>query len=87
MTTLRGLKAIARRVGVTPLTIHRWGQAGLLPLRRLGGGVMIEDVDLMAALDRMAAVNIAAMPSRQGKRGRPGRQEIAAAMTGEVHCG
>lgn len=87
MTTLRGLKAIARRVGVTPLTIHRWGQAGLLQLGRLGGTVIIEQAALDVALARMADVNVAAVPSRAGKRGRPSRQEIAIAMVKEVSCG
>lgn len=79
MTTLKGLKTIARRVGVTPLTIHRWGQAGLLPLRRLGGAIVIDDNDLQAALTRMEEANVHALPGREGKRGRPSRLEIAAA--------
>lgn len=85
MSMLRGLKAIARRAGVAPLTIHRWGQAGLLQLGRLGGTVVIEQAALDAALSRMADLNVAAIPSRAGKKGRPSRQEIAAAV--EVHCG
>lgn len=87
MTTLRGLKAIARRAGVAPLTIHRWGQAGLLQLGRLGGSVVIEQTALDANLARMTNLNVAAMPSRAGKRGRPSRQEIAAALAKEVCCG
>ncbi len=52
-TDLRSTSAIAKLLGVTPMTIRRWVKAGTLPAFQLGWRIRVSEADAMACLSRV----------------------------------
>ena len=84
-TGLRSARAVARDRGVSPITIWRYGRAGLLNIINVAGRPYVDLASLAAFDERARAGEFAKAPSGAAKRSadaRKARQAGAAAKKG-----